>query len=154
MVTDNHETAGASSSPELSPSPSAISLGSINTSFTGDSSTTVSSMAYSTGPYEHVTHGSSMSFEQSSQTGQRNKGSGASDPISINTYVDVGDLSSNANQYGLCENRYCFASGTSTVFSLMESLGAGFFFPSRNLLCCSSPSYCHSMLEMYTWNVR
>ncbi|XP_021750291.1 1-phosphatidylinositol-3-phosphate 5-kinase FAB1B-like isoform X1 [Chenopodium quinoa] len=105
LVTDNHETGGASS-PGLSPSPSAISLGSLNTSFTGDSiASTVNSMAYSTGPYEHVTYGSSTNLEQSSQSGQHNQNNGASDPISINTYVDVGDLSSNDNQYGLCVNR-------------------------------------------------
>lgn len=92
LVTDNHEAGGASS-PGLSPSPSAISLGSINTSFTGDSSaSTLSSMAFSTGPYEHVTS------EQSSQVGQHNQDTGASDPISINMYVDVGDLPSNANR--------------------------------------------------------
>lgn len=105
VVTANHETVGASS-PGISPSASAASLGSINTSFTGDSSaSTVGSMAYSTGPYEHVTYSSSVSLEQSLQIGQQNQGNGESDPSSINTYVDIGDLSSNANQYGFCVNR-------------------------------------------------
>lgn len=106
LLTVNHETGGASS-PGLSPSPSAASLGSINSSFTGDSSTsTVGSMAYSTGPYEHVTYGSSLSPEQSSQTVLDSQGKGASDPISINTFVDIGDQSSNANQYDHAVNRY------------------------------------------------
>ncbi|CAO2841631.1 unnamed protein product [Amaranthus hypochondriacus] len=105
LLTVNHETGGASS-PGLSPSPSAASLGSINSSFTGDSSTsTIGSMAYSTGPYEHVTYGSSLSPEQSSQIVQDNQGKGAPDPISINTFVDVGDQASTANQYGHAVNR-------------------------------------------------
>ncbi|KMS99662.1 hypothetical protein BVRB_1g021830 [Beta vulgaris subsp. vulgaris] len=62
-------------------------------------------MAYSLGPYEHVTYSSSVSLEQSLQIGKDNQGNGESDPSSINTYVDIGDLSSNANQYGFCVNR-------------------------------------------------
>ncbi|XP_074280820.1 1-phosphatidylinositol-3-phosphate 5-kinase FAB1B-like isoform X1 [Silene latifolia] len=103
LVTVSHEVGGASS-PVLSPSPSAASLGSINSSFTGNSSTSTvgsNSMAYSTGPYEHVIYDSTVSVEQPPLTGQDN---GASDPINVNTFVDVGDLSSNANHLGFSVN--------------------------------------------------
>lgn len=104
-VTFNHEAADAAG-PGLTPSFSAASLGSINSSGTGDSSTsTIGSVTYSTGPYEHVMYSSCVSLEQSPQTMELNHDSGASDPVGINTYQDVGDLSSNSNQYGFCVNR-------------------------------------------------
>lgn len=112
LVTINHESGagggggGGASSPVLTPSASSTSLGSINSSFTGHSSTsTAGSVAYSTGQYEHMMYSPSMSLEQSSQTGQPNQAMGASDPINIDTFVDVGELSSTSNQYGFCVNR-------------------------------------------------
>ncbi|KAK9697410.1 hypothetical protein RND81_08G036000 [Saponaria officinalis] len=102
LVTVSHEAGGASS-PALSPSPSAVSLGSINSSFTANSSTSTvgsNSMAYSTGTYEHVTYDSSANVEQS-----HSQDNGVTDPNSLNTFVDVGEVSSNSNQHELCVNR-------------------------------------------------
>lgn len=105
LLTVNHEAGGASS-PRLSPTQSSASLGSINSICTGNSSTsTAGSMAYSTGPYEHVMYNSCMSLDQSSQIGQHNEGNGASDPVNINTYVDVENLTSTSKQHGFCVNR-------------------------------------------------
>ena len=104
-MTFNHE-AGDASGPGLTPSFSEASLGSINSSGTGDSSTsTIGSATYSTGPYEHVMYNSCVSLEQSPQAVELNHDNEALDPIGINTYQDVGGLSSNSNQYGFCANR-------------------------------------------------
>ncbi|KAL9224172.1 hypothetical protein vseg_000235 [Gypsophila vaccaria] len=107
LVMVNHEVGGASS-PALSPSPSAASLGSVNSSFTANSSTSTvgsNSMGFSTGTYEHVTYDSAASVEQSPATGYHSQDNGATDPNSLSTFIDVGDISSNSNQHELCVNR-------------------------------------------------
>ncbi|PON66073.1 Chaperonin Cpn60/TCP-1 family [Parasponia andersonii] len=92
-------------SPGLSPSPSAVSLASTKSSYTGQSSSsTVGSTPYSTGPYQHVPYGSSLSPRQSSQmdsvTGQ--EGNSASQrSTNLNTVME----DSFPNQYSFCSNR-------------------------------------------------
>ncbi|KAJ4958390.1 hypothetical protein NE237_025501 [Protea cynaroides] len=90
------------SSPGLSPSPSATSLASTKSSATGNSSnSTVGSMPYSTGPYQRVPHSSGLSPRQSSQI------ESCTDMVaperSMDSVTDIRGQSSNPN--GFCMNR-------------------------------------------------
>ncbi|GAB4838067.1 hypothetical protein Ancab_027597 [Ancistrocladus abbreviatus] len=93
---------GSGFTPVLSPSTSALSLGSINSTCTGNSGNSTVSTAYSTGPYEHVSHGSCAS-PQLSLVSPGEQGNEASEQMSKNAIADVGDPSS--NQYEFCINR-------------------------------------------------
>ncbi|XP_010656079.1 1-phosphatidylinositol-3-phosphate 5-kinase FAB1B isoform X2 [Vitis vinifera] len=93
------------SSPSLSPSPSATSLASTMSSCTCNSTgSTVSSIPYSTGPYQHVQYSSGLSPRQSAQMDsvavKQDQITGGS---STNPIEDVAGPS--ANQYTFCINR-------------------------------------------------
>ncbi|RVW77057.1 1-phosphatidylinositol-3-phosphate 5-kinase FAB1A [Vitis vinifera] len=91
--------------PSLSPSPSATSLASTMSSCTCNSTgSTVSSIPYSTGPYQHVQYSSGLSPRQSAQMDsvavKQDQITGGS---STNPIEDVAGPS--ANQYTFCINR-------------------------------------------------
>lgn len=92
-------------SPGLSPSPSAVSLVSTKSSCTGQSSSsTVGSTPYSTGPYQHVPCGSSLSPRQSSQMDSAAGQEGTTASLrSPNLHTVMED--SLPNQYSFCSNR-------------------------------------------------
>ncbi|GMH04130.1 hypothetical protein Nepgr_005969 [Nepenthes gracilis] len=85
MVTVSSNGASASC-PGLSPSSSS------SCTENSSSSSTAGSTAYSTGPYEHVSHGSCASPQPSSMSPGEH-GNGASDEPSVNPVIDVGDTS-------------------------------------------------------------
>ncbi|XP_068657830.1 1-phosphatidylinositol-3-phosphate 5-kinase FAB1B-like isoform X2 [Aristolochia californica] len=92
------------SSPGLSPSPSATSLGSTKSSVTGNSCSTVgSSVPYSTGPYQQVQYGSSFSPGQSAQMEMcPEKQDTATSGRNTDQITDIGD--SSLNRFGFCMN--------------------------------------------------
>ncbi|XVE70780.1 hypothetical protein DITRI_Ditri10aG0098300 [Diplodiscus trichospermus] len=92
------------SSPGLSPSPSATSLGSSKSSGTcNSSSSTVGSTPYSTGPYHCVKYNSGLSPRESTQMNaspeQNNETSGT------NTNPSSAMVDSSSNHFGFCVNR-------------------------------------------------
>uniref|UniRef100_A0A803NTI6 1-phosphatidylinositol-3-phosphate 5-kinase n=1 Tax=Cannabis sativa TaxID=3483 RepID=A0A803NTI6_CANSA len=92
-------------SPGLSPSPSAVSLASTKSSCTGQSSgSTAGSTPYSTGPYQHVPCGSSLSPRQSSQMDsvtEQEKNEASQRSTNLNTVME----DSLPKQYSFCSNR-------------------------------------------------
>ncbi|XP_042506110.1 1-phosphatidylinositol-3-phosphate 5-kinase FAB1B-like [Macadamia integrifolia] len=93
------------SSPGLSPSPSATSLASTKSSATGNSSnSTIGSMPYSTGPYQRVPYSSGLSPRQSSQVEPcTDKQDMVAPERGMDPVTDVGGQS--PNSYGFCLNR-------------------------------------------------
>ncbi|KAL5572283.1 hypothetical protein UlMin_021880 [Ulmus minor] len=91
-------------SPEISPSASAVSLGSSKSSCTGrSSSSTVGSTPYSTGPYQHVPCSSSLSPRQSAQIESVTQQGDITSQRSVNLDAVMED--SLPNQYSFCMNR-------------------------------------------------
>ena len=92
-------------SPEISPSASAVSLGSSKSSCTGrSSSSTVGSTPYSTGPYQHVPCSSSLSPRQSAQIESVTQQGDITSQRSVNLDAVMED--SLPNRYSFCMNRY------------------------------------------------
>ncbi|XP_043707640.1 1-phosphatidylinositol-3-phosphate 5-kinase FAB1B-like [Telopea speciosissima] len=93
------------SSPGLSPSPSATSLASTKSSATGNSSnSTICSMPYSTGPYQRVPYSSGLSPRQSSQVEPcTEKQDMVAPERGMDPVQDIGGQSPNA--YGFSNNR-------------------------------------------------